>query len=84
MNHPVGKWNHAQRHLQTLVPVPAVARMLVADRSMVGLHVRNVFDGAPRAQPHRANTGVRVADGAGARGWLAGGGTALRAQQHAR
>jgi len=47
MNHPVGKWNHAQRHLQTLVPVPAVARMLVADRSMVGLHVRNVFD-APR------------------------------------
>ena len=47
MNHPMGKWRYAQRHIQNLVPVPEVARMLIADRNMVGLHVRNVFDGMP-------------------------------------
>ena len=33
------------RHIQSLEPVPEVSRMLIADHSMVGLHVRNVFDG---------------------------------------
>ena len=62
MNHPMGKWRYAQRHVQNLVPVPEVARMLIADRNMVGLHVRNVFDGAsPARRSRRGVTSVTSA-----------------------
>ena len=49
MNHSRGDWPHAYRFLRQLEPVDRVRKMLVADRSMVGLHVRNIFD-APRAR----------------------------------
>ena len=46
MNHPLGDWRSGgpQRQIRRLRPRQAVARLLVTDRSMVGLHVRNVFD----------------------------------------
>jgi len=47
MNHAHGKWTHAQQQIQRLVPAARVARQLIADKTMVGLHIRNVFD-APR------------------------------------
>ena len=49
MNHVMGDWRSGgpQRQLRLLQPVKRVRSLLVADHSMVGLHVRNVFD-APR------------------------------------
>lgn len=47
MNHAKGRWRNAQRFVKKLVPVPEVARRLVADKKMIGLHIRNVFDGSP-------------------------------------
>ena len=47
MNHPAGGWKFAQRQIQRLTPVDRIAEMLQANKNMVGLHVRNVFD-APR------------------------------------
>ena len=57
MNHPAGKWDSGgpQQQIKRLRPVSKVQRMLVADRSMVGLHVRNVFDA-----PRDAKTNVSV------------------------
>ena len=57
MNHAMGEWQSGgpQRQLRRLMPADSVARHLVADRSMVGIHIRNVFD-VPRehrgASPH--------------------------------
>ena len=47
MSHPMGSWRTAQRQMGRLTPVAEVAAGLVADDTMVGLHVRTVFD-APR------------------------------------
>jgi len=47
MNHPYGKWKHAQRFMQLLTPTAEISSRIVADKSMVGLHIRNIFD-APR------------------------------------
>jgi hypothetical protein len=47
MNHPAGIWRAAQPQVEKLTPVAEVASKLVADKGMIGLHVRNVFD-APR------------------------------------
>ena len=43
----MGSWRSAQRQMGRLTPVAEVAAGLVADDTMVGLHVRTVFD-APR------------------------------------
>lgn len=48
LNHHRGGWEFARAQLRSLVPVKQVTSMLVADASMVGLHVRAIFD-APRA-----------------------------------
>ena len=65
MNHTVGDWSKGAYHyLQMLKPVDMVERMLVTDRSMVGLHVRNVFD-APRDSASAKRTlGTSAIDGA--------------------
>ena len=57
MNHAMGEWRSGgpQRQLRRLQPVRAVQSQLVADHSMVGLHVRNVFD-APRSVRSNAST----------------------------
>ena len=47
MSHPMGSWRTAQRQMGGLTPVAEVVAGLVADDTMVGLHVRTVFD-APR------------------------------------
>lgn len=47
MNHPYGKWKYAQAQLQSLFPAPEVREKLVADKRMIGVHIRNIFD-APR------------------------------------
>ena len=47
MSHAMGSWRSAQRQMGRLAPVAEVAARLVADDTMVGLHVRTVFD-APR------------------------------------
>ena len=67
MNHYRGQWKFAQRYLQPPFmpsPVEAVSSRLVTDRSMVGLHVRSVFD-APR-DPASANDSVGESAIAGA------------------
>jgi hypothetical protein len=65
MNHYMGGWTHVQRYLQRLTPAPRVEALLVTDRSMIGLHVRNVFD-APRdratAQDHVGSSAIAQAD----------------------
>jgi len=43
----MGSWRTAQRQMRGLTPVAEVAAGLAADDTMVGLHVRTVFD-APR------------------------------------
>ena len=43
----MGSWRTAQRQMGGLTPVAEVVAGLVADDTMVGLHVRTVFD-APR------------------------------------
>lgn len=65
MNHPVGQWASGgpQRQIQRLRPVGDVQRLLVADRTMVGLHVRNVFDA-----PRDAQTNTSVEGGAAVQG----------------
>jgi hypothetical protein len=65
MNHPMGKWvsGGPQRQVQSLVPTEAVSQFLIADRSMVGLHVRNIFD-APRDE----KTAASVEGGAAVKG----------------
>ena len=47
LNHHRGGWEFARAQLRSLVPAKAVASKLVADSSMLGLHVRAIFD-APR------------------------------------
>jgi len=47
MSHRMGGWHMAQRQIARLTPVAEVAARLVANKTMVGLHVRTVFD-APR------------------------------------
>ena len=50
MNHPLGGWPSGgpQRQIRKLQPSAEVSKLLVANKLMVGLHIRNVFD-APRA-----------------------------------
>ena len=48
MNQLVGSWKYAQQQLQQLTPVAAVQRLLITNHSMIGVHVRTVFD-APLA-----------------------------------
>lgn len=60
MNHPHGGWKYAQQQIQRLIPVEAVSSRLVSDKSMVGLHIRNVFD-APRDEATaKAATGAEA------------------------
>ena len=49
INQASGCWAVAQQQLKKLVPAPAVIRLLVSNRSMVGVHVRTIFD-APLQQ----------------------------------
>ena len=64
MNHPTASWRQAQRQLQRLAPSERVRALLSTDKSMVGLHVRNVFD-APRDAASNASTvGKAAVDGA--------------------
>mmetsp|Transcript_28896 Transcript_28896/g.88598 ORF Transcript_28896/g.88598 Transcript_28896/m.88598 type:complete len:447 (+) Transcript_28896:151-1491(+) len=60
MNHPYGRWNHAQQHLQRLTPAVIVAKQLIADKSMIGLHIRNVFDAPRDAATAKATTGAEA------------------------
>ena len=57
MNHPLGSWlsGGPQQQIRRLKPSAQVERLLVADRAMVGLHVRNVFD-APRDSESNVTT----------------------------
>ena len=67
MNHYRGQWKFAQRYLQPpFVPPPvhAVASKLVSDHSMVGLHVRNVFDAPRDAASASDTTGASAIEGA--------------------
>ena len=67
MNHYRGQWKFAQRYLQPpFMPpvVDAVAHKLVTDRSMVGLHVRNVFDAPRDAASANDSTGASALSGA--------------------
>ena len=64
MNHSRGDWPHAYRFLRQLEPVDRVRKMLVADRSMVGLHVRNIFDAPRDAASANSTLGNSAIDGA--------------------
>lgn len=67
MNHYSGQWKLAMRYLKPPHlphPVPDVARKLVADRTMVGLHVRSVFDVPRDAATAKSTVGARARDGA--------------------
>lgn len=67
MNHYRGQWRFAQRYLQPPFlppPVPEVAKRLVTDRSVVGLHVRNVFDAPRDAASANDSVGSAAIDGA--------------------
>jgi len=60
MNHPYGRWKYAQEQIQLLRPAEAIADRLIADKSMVGVHIRNVFD-APRDEATaKAATGDKL------------------------
>jgi hypothetical protein len=60
MNHPHGGWKYAQQQIQRLIPVEAVTSRLVADKSMVGLHIRNVFDAPRDDATSKAATGAEA------------------------
>ena len=64
MNHPAGGWKFAQRQIQRLTPVDRIAEMLQANKNMVGLHVRNVFDAPRDAQTNTSVTGAAAVEGA--------------------
>jgi len=64
MNHKFGRWSRAQRKLQQLVPTKEVLRQLVADKSMVGLHIRTVFDAPRDADTNRSTLGVGAVESA--------------------
>ena len=64
MNHPAGGWKFAQRQIQRLTPVDRIAEMLQANKKMVGLHVRNVFDAPRDAQTNTSVTGAEAVAGA--------------------
>ena len=66
MNHPLGAWASGgpQRQILRLRPVQAVQRLLVADASMVGLHVRNVFDAPRDTESNRSTEGKSAMEGA--------------------
>ena len=64
MNHPAGAWKYAQRHIQRLTPVDRVVSMLQANKNMVGLHVRNVFDAPRDAKTYTNATGDAAVEGA--------------------
>ena len=64
MNHPAGGWKFAQRQIQRLTPVDRIAEMLQANKKMVGLHVRNVFDAPRDAQTNTSVTGAAAVEGA--------------------
>ena len=49
INQLAGAWPPAQAQLKRLVPSPAVTKLLVSNRTMVGVHVRTIFD-APLQQ----------------------------------
>ena len=64
MNHSVGDWKYAYWYLQLLTPVDRVERMLVTDRTMLGLHVRNIFDAPRDASSAKLTVGTSAIDGA--------------------
>jgi hypothetical protein len=67
MNHPRGNWKFAQRYLQPPLfprPLDAIERMVIADRTMVGLHVRNIFDAPRDASSSAATLGTAALEGA--------------------
>ena len=64
MNHPAGGWKFAQRQIQRLTPVDRIAEMLQANKNMVGLHVRNVFDAPRDAKTNTSVTGAEAVAGA--------------------
>ena len=64
MNHPAGGWKFAQRQIQRLTPVDRIAEMLQANKKMVGLHVRNVFDAPRDAKTYTNATGDAAVEGA--------------------
>merc|ERR1712138_209151 len=64
MNHPAGGWKFAQRQIQRLTPVDRIAEMLQANKKMVGLHVRNVFDAPRDAKTNTSVTGAEAVAGA--------------------
>ena len=64
MNHPAGGGKFAQRQIQRLTPVDRIAEMLQANKKMVGLHVRNVFDAPRDAQTNTSVTGAAAVEGA--------------------
>jgi len=66
MNHPVGQWfgGGPQREIQRLQPVDEVQKMLVADHSMIGIHVRNVFDAPRDEQTNKSVEGAPAVKGA--------------------
>ena len=64
MNHAAGKWSHAQKQLQRLVPREEVRAQVVAEPDAVGLHVRNVFDAPRDAATNASHLGKAAVDGA--------------------
>ena len=58
-----GSWTFAQSMLHRLTPVPVVQKLLIANRSMVGVHVRTVFD-APLTTGAKAPKDVTKKSGA--------------------
>ena len=64
MNPPAGGWKFAQRQIQRLTPVARIAEMLQANKNMVGLHVRNVFDAPRDAKTNTSVTGAEAVAGA--------------------
>ena len=56
-----GSWAFAQSMLQQLKPAAAVERMLVTNRSMVGVHVRTVFDAPLTAGTSASGDGAKGA-----------------------
>lgn len=64
MNHPQGGWAFARHQIQKLVSANPVQNMLVTNRSLVGLHVRNVFDAPRGTNTTRVTTGDAAIHGA--------------------
>ena len=60
MNHRFGHFRYAQYQMQHLTPAKMVTDLLVANRAMVGLHIRNVFDAPRDAATNKNTTGKKA------------------------